>query len=37
MRFVYEPPFAAALGYFVLAALVTTGFGFFDGRLAPRY
>ncbi|TPI37372.1 ABC transporter permease subunit [Mesorhizobium sp. B3-1-6] len=34
---VYEPLFAAALGYFLLAVLVTTGFGFFERRLARRY
>ncbi|MBZ9772494.1 ABC transporter permease [Mesorhizobium sp. CO1-1-8] len=34
---VYEPLFAAALGYFLLAVLVTSGFGFFERRLARRY
>jgi polar amino acid transport system permease protein len=34
---VYEPLLAAALGYFLLAALVTTGFGFVERRLARRY
>jgi polar amino acid transport system permease protein len=34
---VYEPLFAAALGYFLLAALVTTGFGFVERRLSRRY
>ncbi|BCG86735.1 MULTISPECIES: ABC transporter permease subunit [unclassified Mesorhizobium] len=34
---IYEPLFAAALGYFLLAAIVTTGFGFFERRLARRY
>lgn len=34
---VYEPLFAAAVGYFLLAALITVGFGFFERRLARRY
>jgi len=34
---VYEPLFAAALGYFLLASLVTTGFGFVERRLVRRY
>jgi His/Glu/Gln/Arg/opine family amino acid ABC transporter permease subunit len=34
---VYEPLFAAALGYFLLTASITLGFGFFERRLARRY
>ncbi|MDF3154652.1 ABC transporter permease subunit [Mesorhizobium sp. XAP10] len=34
---VYEPLIAAALGYFLLAALITVGFGLFERRLARRY
>ena len=34
---VYEPLFAAALGYFLLAASITVGFSFFERRLARRY
>ncbi|WP_281407728.1 ABC transporter permease subunit [Mesorhizobium sp. B2-3-15] len=34
---VYEPLSAAAFGYFLLAVVITTGFGFFERRLAQRY
>lgn len=34
---VYEPLCAAALGYFLLAVVIATGFGFFERRLAGRY
>lgn len=33
---IYEPLFAAGLGYFLLAVVITTGFGFFERRLARR-
>ncbi|TPI19800.1 hypothetical protein [Mesorhizobium sp. B4-1-1] len=34
---VYEPLFAAAPGYFLLAGLVMAGFGFVERRFARRY
>jgi ABC-type amino acid transport system permease subunit len=34
---VYEPLLAAALAYFLLAVVITSGFSFMEKRLTSRY